>query len=202
MQRTAPVPQNTQIPLPQIENLQGGQPADDLLGYVMLRANTAATAYQPTLERFRKAALAMQCQYSPEELQRFKGDAIYMGLVNAKCRTSAAWLLDVLANHVERPWSLETSPITTLPDEMQQLVEQRLELEAQRLGIDPAIMTDARDKLTDLAKTHATEVAKESVTRLEDFIADMLTESGWSKEFEAFVHDLRRDVESRCRTQA
>jgi len=92
------------------------------------------TAKRP-IERTLLRCLRMRNgEYSSKELAQIRqigGSEIYMMLTAAKCRAAKSWIADVYLNGIDKPWSLEHSPIPDLPDDIVQLIRAKIWEEVQ-----------------------------------------------------------------------
>jgi len=131
--------------------------------------------------------------YQPDEIAMLGGIDVYIAISALKSRAAMSWLLDVVLNSIEKPWTLEPSPIPDLPDVFK---EQAITMLASEVN-DPAsgleTMDDVRERATDLKKTvirYLEEQAKKSTTAMEQVIEEQLDEGNWTKVFAEYIDDL------------
>lgn len=134
-------------------------------------------------------------EYSADKLRSIQqegGSTIYMMLTATKVRAAAAWLRDILMPANERPWGLDPTPVSEIPDEylmpvVQQLRQQAIQAQQQGQQVDMnALAEKARKQLRSLAQ----EKAEEAAELHEDLIADQLAEGKWDDAFEGFIDDF------------
>lgn len=119
-------------------------------------------------------------QYEPDVLDSIRqmgGSEIYMMLTQVKCRATESWMLDILLpSGGEVPFAVEVGSEPELQPEHEQMIEQRVNAEAQeavQMGIyvEPARVQERieeiRGKLDDAVKRFAKERARGMQERLE-----------------------------------
>ena len=142
-------------------------------------------------------------EYSPEklaEIREFGGSEMFLGITSVKCRAASAWLREtLLGTGLDRPWTLEHTPMPDLPPEVYQEMQQEMQRElmqlyeqAQRSGqqIPPEKLKEMAEAKKAKATNELEEEARERVTRMEDKIEDQLVEGGWVKALGDFIEDL------------
>lgn len=166
--------------------------ADDLAAYVqrafrMAHQHRCATGIQDEMLRSVRAYKSM---YDPEDMDLLENpNEIYMSVTNLKCRALQSWLLDIIAQAEDKPWTLEPTPVPELPTRLEDIVINRLTLEFERGGFDEDVRDIAADAKS-IALEHANDIAKEAVEGMEMLISDQLQEGGWRSAFADFVVDL------------
>jgi hypothetical protein len=114
---------------------------------------------------------------------------IYMGLCALKARAAASWLIDIIANNIDKPWTIDPTPEPELPEE---LMQQAINVLLQEL---PSFNT------ADALKDRATQVksalqainfkqAQAATQRMDTRINDQLTEGDWVNTYAQFIDDL------------
>lgn len=137
-----------------------------------------------------KAVNAYLSKYNPEDAEMVAQTAdVYAPITNTKCRGLQNWIMDILANAEDKPWTLTPSPEPELPDWMQQEIIKRLEAEIMANGVPGDIAEQIR-AYKDLAKKHATTIAATKTKNMEDRIYDQMLKSDWRDQFRQFVDDL------------
>lgn len=134
-------------------------------------------------------------KYSAEKLRLIEqegGSAIFMMLTATKCRAASSWLRDILMPANERPWGLDPTPVSEIPQEylmpvMQQIQQQMMAAQEQGQQID---MTAVRDQARKQIRSMAQEKAEEAAELHEDLIADQLAEGKFDDALEAFIDDF------------
>ena len=61
------------------------------------------------------------------EIRNVGGSEIFMMLTAAKCRATISWLSDLVLPDGQPPWGLDPSPMPTLPKELEQALQARLD---------------------------------------------------------------------------
>lgn len=134
-------------------------------------------------------------EYSPEKravIQQEGGADIYMMLTTTKCRAAAAWIRDIMMPSNERPWGLEPTPVSDVPDTYLQPLAQQIQAQAQQMQqqgeqVDMAALVEqAREQIRQAVEEKADEAAKHH----ERLIDDQMAEGHWDEAFEAFVDDF------------
>lgn len=134
------------------------------------------------------------------EIRQFGGSEMFLGITSVKCRAASAWLREtLLGTGLDRPWTLEHTPMPDLPPEVYQEMQQELQKELMKL-YQQAMQTGqevTQEQIVELAKTYKSkarnELEEESrtrVSRMEDKIEDQLVEGGWVKALGDFIDDL------------
>lgn len=134
-----------------------------------------------------------KAKYQPEEIGMVGEIDVYIGLSALKARAAESWLLDIVMSSMEKPWTLEPSPIPVLPDDIK---EQAITMLAQEVS-DPSMgmqtMDDVRQRAGDLKKAvldFLTQQAKQSTEAMEKVIEEQLDNGKWDKTFTEFLSDL------------
>jgi len=132
-------------------------------------------------------------KYQPDELAMVGEVDVYIGIAALKSRAAESWLLDVVMNTMEKPWTLTPSPIPDLPADVK---EQAITLLANEIG-DPSMgmntMDDVRQRAGELKKAvlaYLTKQAKVSTAAMEALIEEQMDEGAWKKTFSEFIADL------------
>jgi hypothetical protein len=131
--------------------------------------------------------------YQPEELSMVGEIDVYIGIAALKARAAESWLLDVVMNTMEKPWTLTPSPIPDLPAAEK---EQAITILANEIS-DPdsgmGTMDDVRQRAGDLKKAvlaYLAKQAKKSTEAHEQLIEEQMDEGNWKKTFSDFLADL------------
>lgn len=136
------------------------------------------------------AKQAMKCEYTSDELALLEDQPdVYMGLTNVKVRAAKAWVVDILANSEDKPWTLRATPIPELSQDAEDAVMRRLEQDIEQKGFTFDV-TERAKELKALARKFVDKVAGEATERMENKIADQMVEAGWREAFEEFTTDL------------
>jgi hypothetical protein len=136
----------------------------------------------------KECALLAEAGESPD-------DTIYSGVTDTKIRGGRAWLLDILANAKDRPYTIEPTPVPELPPAAEDAIVNRLEADiVAQFGPDatdiPPDVEDRAARLKSEAIKRAQELARAAAQRIELRVHDRIAQSGWHKAFEEFAHDI------------
>lgn len=134
------------------------------------------------------------------EIREFGGSEMFLGISSVKCRSASAWLRETLmGTGLDRPWTLEHTPMPDLPPqvyqqlqgEMQQQLMQMYQ-QAQQTGqqIPPEQLKDMAETMKAEAMNKLEEESRTRVHRMEDKIEDQLLEGGWIRAMGEFIEDL------------
>jgi hypothetical protein len=131
--------------------------------------------------------------YQPEELSMVGEIDVYIGIAALKSRAAESWLLDVVMNTMEKPWTLTPSPIPDLPADVKEQAITMLSNEISDPNSGMQTMDDVRQRAGDLKKAvlaYLTKQAKESTGAMEQLIEEQMDEGLWKKTFAEFLADL------------
>lgn len=141
-------------------------------------------------ERLLRNLRANMCEYQPDEkLLLGPYNDVYIGISALKARAAASWLTDIILNNIDKPWTLDPTPVPDLPEEQSERAVDML------LGELPAIQSiDAlRDRARELKAVFnkiAFSNAEKATQRMETKIEDQMVEGDWSLEFAKFIDDI------------
>ncbi|WP_163557578.1 hypothetical protein [Halomonas sp. NO4] len=166
-----------------------------LAAHIRRSWEAARWAKQEVEDRLLDCLRRRKGEYDPQKLQAIQkegGSAIYMMLTATKCRAAAAWLRDILQPPNDRPWGLDPTPVSDVPDAYLAPLAQQIQqqaMAAQQQG-QPVDMEALKEKAREQLRQAAQERAEEAAERHEDVIADQLMEGGFDEAFEAFIDDF------------
>src|SRR5690606_6530338 len=83
--------------------------------YERARDHKERTGISARLVRNLRAKL---CQYAPEDAEMVAGVDVYVGLAALKQRAAESWLIDIIINNIEKPWTLSATPEPDLPERL------------------------------------------------------------------------------------
>ena len=134
---------------------------------------------------------AVNSQYTADDIAALSlaDSDVYVGLTSLKMRALRSWIMDILANAEDRPWTLKATPMPDLSDAAMAVVIEKLQQEITDFGLKGELQDRATD-LKFLAKEHTQKTADVAARRAEDHIADIMLESDWRTVFEEFVTDI------------
>ena len=151
-------------------------------------------------EKLLKSQRQRRGKYDPDDLsqlRKFGGSQIFMMITNVKCRAIESWMKDVLLPAGEKPWSIDPTPVPTLPDDFEEQVAERVTQEVMEVMAihGPEIVTeemvddhieDVRDDMMQEYKKRAERTAHKAEMKLDD----ILTEGNFYEALEDFLKDL------------
>lgn len=132
---------------------------------------------------------AKLCEYGPEDQELLNGDDVYVGIAALKQRAAESWLIDIIVNNIEKPWTLQSTPEPNLPDNLKIKVVDMLVAELPTFNSFDALK-DRAGQLKAAVQSLAAKVAEGTTKRMETRIDDQLTEGDWTNTFASFVNQL------------
>ena len=129
------------------------------------------------------------------EIRRFGGSEIYARLTAGKCRGATSLLRDIYLNQ-EKPWGLKATPSPTLPDDIQQSVQELVQMEAlgamkgQGAPPSPDQITERAQVLMASASRAAIKKARIEAEEAFNKLDDILIEGNFYDALEEFLTDL------------
>lgn len=151
------------------------------------KQHKAAIGIEDTLLRNLRAN---KCEYQPDE----KGllgpyNDVYIGISALKARAAESWLLDIIANNIDKPWTLDPTPEPDLPEDQKVEVIDTLLKELPTFGSLEALKDRAKE-LKSAANQVAFQEAERASEKMEKHISDQMTEGDWINTFAAFIAEL------------
>lgn len=136
-------------------------------------------------------------QYDPTkvmEIKKFGGSEVYARITSGKCRGATALLRDVYLG-AERPWDIDPTPEPTLPDSIDQAINELVKVEIQTLQqagqpVDQQMISDRVRMLRKSAERAAKKQAQEEAKKSSDRVDDILIEGGFYEALAEFLIDL------------
>jgi len=162
----------------------------------------AARTNKQTLvkDRILAAQRSRRGEYDPQKLAEIRnitgGSEEFGRIVSNKCRIAEAWLADVYIGQTEKAWTLNHTPVPELtPEDMKgvETVIQKEIMEAVSIqGQAPPVgmIHQRKNELIDAVRMRTKAEAKMAVERMEDFMADQLSQSGHTQEWSDFLNDF------------
>lgn len=133
---------------------------------------------------------ARKCQYQPDEREMLaEGIDVYIGLAALKAAAAESWLLDIIVNNIEKPWTLSATPEPDLPPKLKaQVIEQLLQELPSMNSFDA--LRDRAEQLKSVVQGLAQKASRYATERMETHISDQMDEGDWTNTFSRFVSDL------------
>ena len=164
---------------------------DELADYVKCEYDRAKRHKEATgiNDRLLKCLRSKLCEYAPEDADMVDGIDIFVGIGALKQRAAESWLIDIIVNNIEKPWTLAATPEPDLPLRLKEKVVSILIQELPEIASMEALV----DRITQL-KAAVTQIsqqqAERTTARMESKISDQLAEGNWNKTFTQFVNQL------------
>lgn len=174
----------------------------ELAAHVKARWTLNRDAKQNTVEeRLLQCMRQRKGEYDPDKLAKIKaqqGSEIYVMLTSVKCRGASSWLRDTLMGKgTEKPWTLNSTPIPTLPPDViqqvhQALTQQVLQYMQMNGGMAPPeeLVRQMAEQMRDEVKAQLDDEARERVERMETKMEDQMIEGGFPLALDQFVDDI------------
>lgn len=182
------------------DELQNQTYIQGLAAHARKRWDIAKDAKQDLEERMLSCVRQRNGEYDPDILQDIReqgGSDIFVQLTSVKCRAATSWLRDtLLGTGMDKPWSIEASPVPDLPDEVKQSLQAQLSQEIMQVVQSTGAMPSEEDlrqialSMKDEAMQLMKEEAAERIDRMEMKMEDQLLEGGWYKAFNEFIEDI------------
>lgn len=154
--------------------------------FTRARDHKERTGVSARLVRCLRAKL---CQYAPEDAAMVEGVDVYVGLAALKQRAAESWLIDIIVNNIEKPWTLSATPEPDLPERLKLKVVDTLLQELPQMRTFEALK-DRATQLKGAVQAISSRHSEETVKRMETRIDDQLTEGGWANVFTTFINQL------------
>lgn len=175
------------------DRYQPSQTVNELAAHVKGVWHTSKTARFEVTDRLTDCLRRRKSKYANDKLEQIKktnGSEIFMSITGSKCRAAKAWLSDLFSPAGDKPYSLEATPVSDLPPELEQQLINTAVQGAMQLGVPPQQLKALVEKHADRLKDELKQEAELRINRMSDHIEDILVESNWRKEFNAFIDDL------------
>ena len=185
--------------LEKIRALEQPPQIDSLVGHLRRLWTEHRDHKRPVEERILASTRQINGIYDDKKLAEIReigGSEIFMMLTAVKCRAAKAWIRDVLMPAGERPWSLRPTPVPTLPQDEEVMVQQRVmqdayEFEAMTgMPVTEEMFEEVLDKARSAVRREIEAKARTRADRMADKIEDQLVEGGWHKDFDDFISDI------------
>lgn len=174
------------------ESVENTELQDGLAGYVKTQFQRAQDHRRAIGidARLSRNLHANKCEYTPDEAGLLDADTqVYIGLCALKATAAQSWLTDIILNNIDRPWTLEPTPIPNLPDTAKEQVIDLLVAELSSLQTEIDVKERAKELKT-VALDQAQEIADNAANKMELVIADQLIEGSFSPTFIQVIEDI------------
>lgn len=183
-----------------IKALSAPAPVDSLYQHVLDMFHAAATHRdsRSITERYLKCKRQREGEYDPDKLEKIKKQGRSETFFNITATKAAAlenWIHDMLGSVEEKPWSLKATPLPSLPEDVTQLIIERVLSEFPYPGPgaerpDPATVQQRALDIYDDALSETQKDAQKRVDRMEQRIADQFAEGGFAAALDEFINAL------------
>ena len=136
-------------------------------------------------------------KYADCDRMKFDGIDIYRNATGMLCRSAYNWLKDAYFSAMDKPWTLQPTPLPELPEEMKNELEEAIKIRFQQIALQVAQTGEQPDSKKDVllslkntASRLAFEAASEATKGMEKLIEDQMIES----EFRNVLNDFLMDV--------
>lgn len=168
-----------------------------LAGYVRQCFNAADTYRQNHEDDMLNALRARNGEYDAATLAEIKkqgGSDVYMRVTSSKMRTAQSWLKDIYLN-IDRPWTVDPTPMPSLKQEVEPLVMQQVDMISRQAAMMGMVPTEQElmqlyEELLDKARGEVEEEAKKLAERAADRIDDILVEGGFYTSLDESLSDV------------
>lgn len=169
----------------------------NIAGYVRQCFSAAQTARMTHEQHMLNALRARNGEYDPETLSEIRkqgGSEVYMRVVATKMRGAQSWLKDIYLN-IERPWTIDPTPIPDLEQDIAPLIDAQIDEMATAAAMQgivptPQDLQTMREKLTDKARAEVLQRARDIADRATLAIDDRLVEGGFYKALDEALTDI------------
>ncbi len=141
-------------------------------------------------DRLVRNLYAKRQKYLPDE-EALLGphNDIYIGICALKARAAASWLVDIIMNNIDKPWTIDPTPEPELPED---LMEQAINVLLQELPSfnTPEALKDRATQVKSALQSINFKQAQDATKRMDTRINDQLTEGDWVNTYAQFIDDL------------
>lgn len=128
-------------------------------------------------------------EYAPEDAEMLDGIDVFIGLGALKQRAAESWLIDIIVNNIEKPWTLKATPEPDLPERIKDQIVEALMQELPNIG-SYAALKDRAQQLKSAVRSIALQKAEQTTQRMEAKVEDQLAEGDWVQTFRSFVSQV------------
>lgn len=160
--------------------------------------DAARTARQGHEDDMLAALRARNGEYEPTTLSEIKalgGSEVYARVTATKMRGAQSWLKDIYLN-IERPWTLDPTPVPDLDTDIEPTVAAMVDQMATQYVMTtgqaptPQELMQVRDEAMDKARAEVLQAARDRADRATKKVDDILVEGGFYKALDEALTDL------------
>lgn len=141
-------------------------------------------------DRLLRNLRAKKCKYQPDE-EGLLGpyNDVYIGLCALKARAASSWLIDIVSNNIDQPWTLNATPEPELNEKSMAKAVEMLLQELPTLNSFDALK-DRATQVKSALQNYTEKEAQNATKRMETRIDDQMKEGGWLDLYKEFVEDI------------
>jgi hypothetical protein len=148
--------------------------------------------------------------FSPADIAQYQdnnqggGNMVWAPLTEVKCRAASAWIREIVLPPGERPWKLRPTPMPNLPLPLKRSIVNKALQQAQQVMTETAqagggilgpeefrdLARDLGEKLKGDTEKQLERIALKRAKRMEEVIADRMSEGGFNTAMDGFVEDF------------
>ena len=182
-----------------VVTLTGAETLTGLAAHVRSCWEDARDAKNAVLPRLQSARRARMGEYDPEkvrQIREFGGSEVYPRVIANKCRILEAWLRDVYLGQPDKAWSVEPTPVPSLPGVSLEGIREQVVQEAMNVYAatgqmpDEAALRAAEAELLEEEEQRLKDIARKATYRMALKMEDQMVEGGFEKAFLDFLADF------------
>jgi hypothetical protein len=171
---------------------------DSLSSFIDKCFAEASTEKSAIIERLLACERQRKGEYEPQlkaQLDAMGAQPIYMMLTDIKCRAADAWIKDVMQNHNESTWALQSTQEPSLPPELTaeitQLVMQEAMMVAQAgIPVENETIEARKAEVQEEATMRSKHIAEDRAKKMENRIIDKLQEGAYKEALGSVIYDF------------
>lgn len=141
-------------------------------------------------DRLLRNLRANKCEYQPDEIALLGPyNDVYMGIAALKARGAESWLTDIILNNIEKPWTLDPTPLPDLPEKLKLKAIDMLLRDLPNINTIEALKDRAK-QLKTVMNQEAYAEAEKATLKMETKIADQMAEGNWTDTFGGCIAEL------------
>ena len=153
---------------------------------------------QKDIQRFINALYARRGEYTPDKLAAIRevgGSEEYARICAHKSRVLQAWLEDIFLANTEQPWTIEPTPLPSLPENVVESIKDQVSqriaaLTAQGQVVSPSDAERMLQDELDMERMRQRDLAEQRAEKMAQVIADQLNEGGFREALSTFISYL------------
>lgn len=169
---------------------------DGLADFVRKQFNRAADHRRAigVDSRLVRSLAAIKCEYTAEEKALLDPNTnVYIGIAALKSRAAQSWLRDIILNNIDKPWTIEPTPIPDLPEAAKEQVLDLLVRELTAVDSQLSNIEQIRERAKELktvALSQAADIAEDAIRKMETLLVDQFSENNFDDTFASLIEDF------------